>query len=49
MWTLKNKTNRQNKNILLDTENKQVVARRERWGENRQQGLRDINPQLNNK
>ena len=27
----------------------QVVARRESWGENRQQGLRDTNLQLNNK
>ena len=33
MWNLKNKTNKQteqNRNILIDTEDKQVVARGER-------------------
>ena len=33
MWNLKNKTNEQNRNRLIDTENKLMIARRMGFGE----------------
>ena len=49
MWNLKNKTNEQNRNRLIDTENKLMIARRMGFGETDEiqwRKLKDTNSQL---